>query len=56
MTNVDEIHFLINLENRKTFRLVVDEQVKYANLTSSGECMTTFVSGVQNSIFPEAGI
>jgi hypothetical protein len=41
--NVDETHFVINMENGKTLGLRGDQTVKYADVVSGGEAMTMVV-------------
>jgi hypothetical protein len=43
MENVDETHFVINMENGKTLGLCGDQTVKYADVVFGGEAMTTVV-------------
>ena len=41
--NIDETHFVINMENGKTLGLYGEYVVKYANVVSSGEAMTMMI-------------
>jgi hypothetical protein len=41
--NVDETHFVINIENRRTLGFRGDETVKYVDVVSGGEAMTMVV-------------
>jgi hypothetical protein len=40
MENVDETHFLINIDNGKTLGFRGDQAMKYSDVVSSGEAMT----------------
>lgn len=40
--NMDENHFEINMDNRKTFSCIGYNDVKYADVISAGEGMTMF--------------
>ena len=41
--NVDEIHFIINMDNGKTLEFREDDTVKYADVVSSGVGITMVV-------------
>lgn len=41
--NIDEIHFVVNLENGKTLGFASPEDVKYAEITSGGHGITILV-------------
>ena len=43
ISNADETHFFINMYNRKTFNVCWNQEVRYADVTSSGEGMTLIV-------------
>lgn len=43
MTNADERHFIINMDNGQCSGLCGDEEVKYADVTSGGEGMPMLV-------------
>lgn len=43
MSNADETHFIVSMDNGKTLGFCGDEQVKYANVTSGDEKMTMLV-------------
>ena len=38
--NVDDTHFVINMDNRRTLGLCSDQAVKYVDVVSGGEAMT----------------
>ena len=40
MKNLDETHFVVNLNNGKTLRFRGDKTIKYADVISRGESMT----------------
>ena len=53
MENVDETHFLINVDNKKTLGFCGDQAVKYLDVVSGGEAMTMVVrvtGGVRGKI------
>jgi hypothetical protein len=53
MENVDETHFLINVDNGKTLGFRGDQAVKYSDVVSGGEAMTMVVrvtGGVRGKI------
>jgi hypothetical protein len=41
--NVDETHFILNMDDGKTLGFVEDDQIKYADVVSGGEGMTMIV-------------
>ena len=43
MENIDETHFVVNMDNDKTLRFSDDTLVKYAKVVSSGDSMTMVV-------------
>lgn len=43
MSNADETHFIINMDNGKTMGFCGDKEVKYADVTSGGEGMTMLI-------------
>jgi hypothetical protein len=43
MENIDETHFVVNLDNECTLGLQGDTSVKYAEVVSSGDSMTMVV-------------
>lgn len=43
LEDTDETHFIINFDDGKTFGFRGDVDVKYANATTDGECMTMMV-------------
>ena len=43
MKNLDETHFMINLDNGQTLGFRGDTSVKYANVVAEGEAMTMVV-------------
>ena len=52
MENVDETHFVVNLDNSRTLGFRGDTTVKYAEVVSGGESMTMVIriSGRRRSI------
>jgi hypothetical protein len=53
MENMDETHFLINMDNKKTFAFREDKVIKYSNVISSGEWISMcfkISSGVSSKI------
>lgn len=43
LSNVDETHFIFNMDDGRYLRFAGDSEVKYANTVSCGESMTTVV-------------
>lgn len=43
ISNADETHFVINMDNGKTLGVCGDQEVRYADVTSAGEGMTLVV-------------
>ena len=43
MENIDETHFVINLDNGRTLGFRGDTTVKYAEVVSGGESMTMVI-------------
>ena len=43
MSNLDETHFMINMDNGKTLWFSGDQKIGYADVTSGGEGMTMVV-------------
>lgn len=41
--NLDETHFMLNMDNSRTLGFVGDENVKYADVSSGGEGMAMVV-------------
>ena len=41
--NVDEMHFVMNVDNRKTLRFCDNQVVKYVDVVSRGEAMTMVI-------------
>ena len=41
--NADETHFVVNMDNGRTFGFTGDVEVRYADVTSGGEGMTMMV-------------
>lgn len=43
VSDVDETHFVLNMDNGRTFRFTSDEHMRYADVTSGGESLTMIV-------------
>ena len=43
MSNLDETHFIINMDNRKTLGFSRDKKIRYTDVTSGGEGITMVV-------------
>jgi hypothetical protein len=55
LRNADETHFVINMDNGRTLGFRGDDTIKYADVVSGGENMTTMVNlsgGTASRIFP----
>ena len=57
--NIDETHFVINMDNGKTLGFRGDQVVKYGDVVSSGKAMTMvirIIGGVHAQIMPSMRI